>query len=133
MASLKEEEIAQINAIAWFKYNYPEHAQDIHHFANERKLEKQGGKEYYYASKLKRMGVTKGVSDIFLAVPVDGYHGLWIEVKVGKGRLSKEQKEFLERKTEMGYMAIGVWGEDAIKEVLITYLDKKPNPQTISF
>lgn len=42
------------------------------------------------AKKLKKMGVKAGVSDLLLAYPNDYYHGLWIELKSPKGKLSSE-------------------------------------------
>ena len=115
---LKPEQIAQINIVAWFKHNYPEYAEDISHTANERKCSLVEGKI------LKRMGVTAGHADLFLAVPANGKCGLYIELKVGDGKLSKEQKAFLARKIMRGYEAVAVWGADAAKEVIKTYLGK---------
>jgi hypothetical protein len=40
------------------------------------------------ALKLKKMGVKAGVSDLFLAYPNPNYHGLWIELKSEKGKIS---------------------------------------------
>lgn len=55
---------------------------------------------------LKRMGLRKGVSDFFIPLPRNGYHGLWIELKPMKGgKLSKEQKEWLDRMKSLGYAA----------------------------
>jgi hypothetical protein len=69
------------------------------------------------------MGVKKGVLDFHLALPCGGFHGLWVELKVGKGKLSPEQIDFINRKNSRGYLAVAVWGHDAAKEVLLTYLD----------
>jgi hypothetical protein len=77
---------------------------------------------------LKRMGVKKGVADFFLALPSGDYHGLWIELKVGKGKLSPEQISFLNRKTERGYLAVAVWGFDAAIEIIKNYLNQN-NPK----
>jgi len=116
--SLRPEEVDHINTVNWFEYNFPEYADDFHHFANERKCTVMEGR------KLKRMGVKKGVLDFHLAVPASGYHGLWIELKVEKGKLSKEQISFISRKNSRGYFAIAVWGFNAAKEVILTYLKK---------
>ena len=57
----------------------------------------------------------KGVSDIL---------GLWkgkglaIEVKAGKGRLSKEQKLFLELWTASGGIGIAAWSVEDVKNAL---------------
>ncbi len=110
------EQIEHVNVVNWFHHNYPELADDFHHFANERRCSIQQGR------LLKRMGVKKGVADFFLAVPCDSHHGLWIELKVEKGRLSPEQTHFINRKNARGYLAIAVWGLDAAKEIINTYL-----------
>jgi len=114
--SLKAEQIDHINLVNWFHHDFPELADDFHHFANERKCSYEEGRI------LKRMGVKRGVADFFLALPVSGKSGLWIELKVGKGKLSPEQRKFLLRKLARGYEAVAVWGEDAAKEVILAYL-----------
>ncbi len=114
--SLKPEQIDHINTVNWFQHEFPEYAADFHHFANERKC------SYNEGRTLKKMGVKKGVADFFLALPCGIYHGLWIELKVGKGKLSIEQSEFLFRKNQRGYLAIAIWGFDAAKEVILAYL-----------
>ncbi len=115
--ALQPEQAEHINIVNWFNYQYPELTDDFHHFANERRCSVQQGRT------LKRMGVKKGVADFFLAIPVNGYAGLWIELKVGKGKLSPEQLAFLGRKTARGYMAIPVWGFDAAIETIKSYLN----------
>lgn len=113
---LTDEQIAHINIVNWFREIYPELSDDFHHFANERKCSAQQGR------LLKRMGVMKGVSDFFLAFPIDGYCGLWIELKVNKGTITKEQERFLTRKMKNGYGCAAVWGSEAAKEVIKSYL-----------
>ncbi len=113
---MNDEEIAQINFINWVNHNLPDVAEDTHHFANQRRCSLFEGK------KLKRMGVKRGVPDLFIAVPKNGKAGLWIELKVGNGKLSKEQKQFLERKTNLGYACAAVWGWEAARDILLTYL-----------
>lgn len=54
------------------------------------------------AVKLKREGVVRGIPDIHLPVARHGYCGLWIEMKSGKNKLSKEQKEMMELLTVHG-------------------------------
>jgi len=114
---MNPEQIEHINVINWFSFNYPDLADDFHHFANERRCSVQQGR------LLKRMGVKKGVSDFFLALGIGGFHGLWIELKAGKGRLTKEQLEFIMRKRERGYCARVAHGSDEAKEAILTYLD----------
>lgn len=119
MARYKEEELIQICYINWFKTNYPELAEDIHHFANERKC------SVYEGVKLKRMGVLAGVYDIFIAIPrFDlGYGGCWIELKTKKGRLSEKQIAFGIQKNKRGYKAIDVWSLEEAKQATMDYLE----------
>lgn len=123
---LNPEEIDHINLVNWFHHEFPEFADDFHHFANQRKCSPQEG------NKLKQMGVKKGVSDFFLGLSKHGFHGLWIELKVGNGKLSKEQIAFIERKSNRGFLALAVWGEEAAKEVIKTYLEDKSYESSIS-
>ncbi|MFJ5346675.1 MULTISPECIES: VRR-NUC domain-containing protein [Pectobacterium] len=44
------------------------------------------------ARDAKRLGIKKGVPDLFLALPRGGYAGLWIEMKAKGGKLSAQQE-----------------------------------------
>lgn len=114
---LKPEQITHINIVNWFNEKYPEYADDLHHFANERKCSIQEG------VILKRMGVKKGVADFFLALPINKYHGLWMELKTGKNKLSAEQIKFLERKKIRKYMTATVRGLEEAIEIIEIYLN----------
>lgn len=69
------------------------------HIANERKTSPAHG------AKLKRMGVKSGVSDLFLPRSNGKQHGLWIELKSAKGKLSETQLTFMTQMIEEGYGA----------------------------
>ena len=43
---------------------------------------------------LKREGVRTGVFDLMLAAPRKGFSGLWLEMKWGDNKITKEQKAF---------------------------------------
>lgn len=115
---LNPEQIDHINVVNWFHYNFPELEPDFHHFANERRCSPQQG------MLLKRMGVKRGVMDFFLAVPVSEKHGLWVELKVGRNKPTKEQVEFAERKKSRGYAAEFCFGQEEAKEAIMTYLSE---------
>src|SRR5579863_3136530 len=72
------------------------------------------------AANLKKQGVKRGVSDIFLAYPIwdsQGMHyaGLWIELKRKGGKLTVEQDAWLSMMSDQGYWAVVCYGaEDAI-------------------
>lgn len=75
-----------------------------------------GSRHKLEAINLKRQGVLAGVPDIFVDVPTDKYHGLRIEMKVGKNKPTEKQKEMIERYNQMGYKAVVCYGaDDAIK------------------
>lgn len=112
------EQFDQVRLVSWFNTTFPELKEDLHHYANERKCSWNTGKI------LKSMGVKKGVADLNLAIPNKYYAGLWLELKVGKGRLTKEQVAFLERKNKRGYLALAVWGYEAAKIVILKYLEE---------
>lgn len=114
--SLQPEQIDHINLVNWFNHTFPELSDDFHHVANERVCSVQQGRT------LKRMGVKKGVADFFLAIPINGKAGFWLELKVGKNKPTKEQMDFLARKAVRGYEALVVWGFDSAKEVILSYL-----------
>ncbi len=113
---LKQEQIAQINLMNWVKFNLPEYVEDIIHVANERTCSPIEGRI------LKRMGVRRGCADIFVAVVKNGIGGLWLELKVGTNKPTKEQQEFLQRKIKMGYAAACVWGWEAARDFIVEYL-----------
>ena len=82
-----------------------------------------GSRHKAEAMHLKKQGVKRGVSDIFIPVPRNGLHGLFIEMKRKKGgRLSPEQKEFISAMTAAGYGACVCFGAqdaiDAVKEYM---------------
>lgn len=60
------------------------------------------------AARLKAEGVKAGVADILLPLPVEPYHGLWVELKAsnGKGKLSTIQKEFKADMEAQGYKVV---------------------------
>lgn len=81
------------------------------HIPNEGKRDRISG----YI--LKNMGLTKGVADFFLAMPVGRIGGLWLELKRVEGsRTSPEQIAWLERMAAVGYAACIAYGcDDAIR------------------
>jgi hypothetical protein len=60
-------------------------------------------------AKLKRMGAKAGVPDLFLPVPRGGYAGLWIEMKYGKNKPTREQTWWLEQLRAQGYRVAVCW------------------------
>jgi len=77
----------------------------------------EGVRNVRNASRMKAEGMTKGVPDLFLAIPMKGFHGLFIEMKRVKGsNISQEQKDFISDLKAQGYSCHICKGcEEAIK------------------
>jgi len=74
------------------------------------------------AVRMKSEGVKAGVWDIFLPIPTGKYHGLFIEMKFGKNKLTEEQKAFGKYAENQGYCtAVAYSAEEAI-EIIDDYL-----------
>jgi len=52
---------------------------------------------------LKGLGLKKGVPDLTFALPINGKHGLYIEMKTAKGTLQKEQIKYRDLLQKVGY------------------------------
>jgi len=76
-------------------------------------------------ARMKREGVLAGVSDIMLPVARNGWHGLYIELKVKGGRLSDSQKWWIAEMFKQKYMAVVCYGWVEAKEVIEKYLEGK--------
>lgn len=77
-------------------------------------------------SALKLEGVRRGVPDIMIPVPFGEYHGLFIEMKVSdpkRGKVSTQQKEYLEYLNSCGYRAVVCYGEAHAKQVIRHYFN----------
>jgi hypothetical protein len=75
------------------------------------------------AGKLKSEGLKSGVPDLFLAIPRQGYAGMFIELKrVTGGVVSEAQKEWHQRLAANGYHVVVCKGFDVAKEEILNYL-----------
>lgn len=78
------------------------------------------------AAKMRRMGMTSGVVDVFLPVVRNGYSGLYIEMKRRNGvksDLSDAQSEFISFARAQGYMADWCKGWEMAKDMILFYLE----------
>lgn len=76
------------------------------------------------AGKLKAEGVKAGVPDICLPSARGGYHGLYIELKAGKNKATKEQEEWLSALNAEGYKAVVCRGWVRASEEIKKYLEE---------
>jgi len=112
----KSEARIQQDCVMWFKNEFPYLAILLFHIANGEK------RDPATAMKLKGMGVTKGVPDLFLSVSNPEYHGLYIEMKNDKGKPSKEQLEFQSKSIYQGYAFFICRSLDEFKELILRYM-----------
>lgn len=110
-----------IALISWAD-QYPEIRQ--HLFA----IENGGSRRKTEALRLRKQGVTPGVSDYFYAYPAQGKHGFFIELKRPAsafarraGRATVEQLLFLQQKQELGYQTLVALGWVQAANALIDY------------
>lgn len=114
----KSEKTEQINLMEWIRREaqYDKRLQYAYHPENERKCSAKEGAER------KLMGVLKGVSDIVIPYPCGAHHGLYIELKFEKGRVSQEQEEFLSEMMARGYYGCVCYSKETAQEVIQEYL-----------
>jgi len=75
----------QVNLVNWFRVEHPELTFNFFSIPN-------GGKRTKVTAMLLKLeGMLAGVPDLFLAVPNQKYHGLFIELKTIGGCTSKAQ------------------------------------------
>ena len=108
----------QAFVVAWASLNenkYPE-LKWLYHCPN-------GGKRNAFeAAKFKQLGVKPGVSDLFLPVPNNDYHGLFIEMKYGNNKLQDSQVEFLNDMEKLGYFVVTCYSGEIATRVIEDYL-----------
>lgn len=86
-----------------------------------------------HAALLKAQGMKPGVSDIFLACPVQGWGGLWIELKKrredfdypsqAKQAVSQQQQDWIARMNQVGYIAQVAYGWEEARQRIEGYLN----------
>ena len=93
--------------------------------ATEKKKEKlRIQAEIDYQTKrleLARQGVIKGVPDIVVLEPSSTQYGLFVELKVGKNKLTKEQSEFLQQLKLRNYEAKVCYSLDEFQKITYEY------------
>jgi SAM-dependent MidA family methyltransferase len=98
------ERIIQYNIVNWLRQKHPE----IKFHANM--IEQRSTPQWRAIQK--RMGVRKGVSDLFFPAGNKIFKGLWLELKVENGIASNEQLQFINDMIEEGYAAHIAYGYD---------------------
>lgn len=114
----RSETTEQIRLFAWAKQNeafIPE-LKLLHHIPNEGKRKQTTGQI------LKAEGLKSGVPDVCLPVPKNGYSGLYIEMKFGKNKPTKNQEEFMELLRQQGHKVAVCYSAEEARELIRCYL-----------
>lgn len=112
---IQHEEREQIALFEWAALEQAQYPvlRYLHHIPNG------GRRDKITAAQLKRAGVKAGVPDICLPVPMGGFAGLYIELKYGANKPTKEQQEWLEHLSRAGYCVAVCYGcQDAIAVIM---------------
>ena len=83
------------------------------------------------AARMKAEGVRRGVPDVFLPIPRGAFAGLYIEMKTRRGRVSDEQRRWIEALRAQGYRAEVCREWNAARELIEQYLnggERGPRP-----
>jgi len=91
----------------------------LHHIPNGGKRDEKT------ARKLKREGVKAGVPDVFLPSARGEHHGLYIEMKFGTNKPTKEQKEFIRLLKEENYKVEVCYHWLEARDIIVNYLEGK--------
>ena len=111
------EHLEQVKLINWFREAYPILKKCLWAIPNG------GARHIGTAIKLKQEGVTAGVADLFLMIPANGLHGLFIEMKKDQnGKLQQNQEQFLTLAESMGYGAEVAYGFEEGQKIIQKYL-----------
>jgi len=113
----------QRNLVKWFRLAHEKYSKHLLRIGNE-------GKKTVIGHKVAaQTGLVKGASDLFLALPSNGYGGLWIELKRKDAKITPSNKEHFDRQISflaamksVGYEGYMCFGFDEAKKVIETYL-----------
>ena len=113
---MESEAKIQHKCIMWFDSEYPQYRGLLYHnYLNPPNA--------ITGRILKGLGLRKGVPDLTFALPINGKHGLYIEMKNEKGTLQKEQIKYKKLLTDVGYNWELCRSLEQFKTIINTYLN----------
>lgn len=115
------ESALQQQCVEWFDWYYPNLKLNLFSIPNE------GARTAANGARMKAQGRRAGVADMFLAVAENGFHGLFIEFKVGKGKQTESQKLFQEKVHKQNYYYFVVNTYEMFKYLMTDYLGNPNN------
>lgn len=115
-SSEAQEQAALFEWAAWNVGKYPELALMFH-------VPNGGSRNAIEAANLKRQGVKAGVPDIFLPAARGIWHGLFIEMKVGKNKSTEKQIEWQNKLFDQRYLVYVCWSWEEARARIECYLN----------
>lgn len=112
----QDESSLQRCCVAWFRLQYPKLATLLFAVPNG------GSRNAIEAARMKGEGVTAGVADLLLLIPSQGYHGLAIEMKVGRNRQTDKQLAWQGAVEAQGFRYVVCRSFEAFVETIKTHL-----------
>lgn len=114
VAKIRTEHQEQVRLVSILRNFYPQ----MLFFA----IPNGGSRHPAEAARMKAEGVTAGVCDLFFVASNASYNGLFIEMKRSDGgRVSPEQKRFMDGCLSRGYKAVVCSGAKEALEVIKAY------------
>ncbi len=121
--SLYPETIVQKSFLQWLQVYHPQARKSV------IKIHNEGLRTAANSNLLTALGLHAGASDLFIAWPSNGYHGLWLEIKRDGYKVTKSNEEHYLRQLQFislmrarGYAAEFAFGVDACIKVVTDYL-----------
>lgn len=99
-----------------------------------RVIRQEAKRTYAQANFVQRQGIVAGVSDMLLAYPSNGKHGMWIELKrcqPARSNITDSQKIWLERMKNVGYEAVVAYGWEDARDKILNYLTEGEKNESI--
>lgn len=124
-----EESLIQQELVARFRFRYPKYALVLFHPVNEGKRTTKVIHNMYGSkvvctggARLKAEGMVKGVADLILLVPRNGFGALCLETKTRTGRQEPEQKEWQAAAEAAGNKYVVIRSAEEGMQVIEDYL-----------
>jgi hypothetical protein len=112
----------QTALVQWFRLQYPKFKLHLFAIPNGAHLAGDARLRAIKMNAMKAEGLTPGASDLFLMIPKNNYHGLFVEMKTTGGKVSDNQKDFMGAANAMNYKTVVCYGFDDGKKAIKEYL-----------
>lgn len=130
---IETEAMVQRSLVKWFRLQYNQHKNHIIRIGNE------GVRSIAGHQAAKGQGLVLGASDLFIACPSNGFHGLWLELKRKDYRITPSNKKhcdrqiaFLDDMKKAGYDGYMAFGFDESKAIIEMYMKPARRIQLIN-